>query len=292
MPASVSTLRLLAEPSAPSLGERPAGTAELRLLNAFELRCGGEPVLVPLPAQRLLALLALRGRSLRRSYLAGVLWLDSTESRASGSLRSALWKLRRSHVHLVDESDRRLRLSPLVTVDIRTTEDWAARVLDSSQPLGEADIEAALPFGELLPDWYEDWVAPDRERLRQLHAHALEALAHRLIAARRFGEAIATGLAAVAHEPYRESAHRAVISAHLAEGNRAEAARQFADYSRLQAGLGLAPSALMIELVRPIPEEANPPSSRRLPDPAGASRARRAAPGRRSGSRPSRRGCP
>jgi DNA-binding SARP family transcriptional activator len=292
MPVSASTLRLLADPSA-SLGDSAVRALELRLLNAFELRCGGEQVRIPVPAQRLLALLALRARPLRRSYLAGVLWVESTDARASGSLRSALWKLRRTGVRLVDESDHRLGLSPAVAVDVHESEAWAGRVMDPTTSLVEADFDAVLPYGELLPDWYDDWVVLERERLRQVHSHALEAVAHRLLAMERFGAAIAAGLAAVAHEPYRESAHRAVICAHLAEGNRAEAARQYAHYQRLLAdGLGLAPSSLMTELVRPISDERSLSSSPRSPGSAAVSRARRAAPGRRSESRPGRRGCP
>lgn len=201
----------------------------------------------------MLALLALHERPVQRSYVAGLLWVDSTEGRASGSLRSALWKLRQAHRDLVREIDHRLALAPAVAVDAREVEAWARRVLDARGELREQDVVAASRFGELLPDWYEDWVALDRERLRQLRAHALEALCVRLAAARRFGDAILVGLAAVTHEPYRESAHRALISAHLAQGNRAEAARQYSHYRRLLADdLGFAPSQLMDELVASI----------------------------------------
>jgi DNA-binding SARP family transcriptional activator len=235
------------------MSSRSPHAAQLRLLDGFELRCGQASVHLPVPARRVLALLALRDRPLHRSHVAGLLWLDSTEARASGSLRSALWKLRQAHRDLVFEIDHRLALSTAVAVDARDAEAWARQVLDAGRELREPDVAAASRFGDLLPDWYEDWVALDRERLRQLRAHALEALCGRLAAARRFGEAILVGLAAVAHEPYRESAHRALISAHLAQGNRAEAARQYGSYRRLLANdLGFAPSELMDELVAPI----------------------------------------
>jgi DNA-binding SARP family transcriptional activator len=66
-------------------------------------------------------------------------------------------------------------------------------------------------------------VEPERESYRQLRLHALEALSNLLIAEGRFGEAVETGLMAVAAAPLRESAHRAVIRAMVMEGNRAEA---------------------------------------------------------------------
>jgi len=57
----------------------------LSLLDAFELRCDGEPVSLPPSAQRLLALLALHDRPLLRPYVAGTLWLDTPDERASAS---------------------------------------------------------------------------------------------------------------------------------------------------------------------------------------------------------------
>jgi hypothetical protein len=45
--------------------------------------------------------------------------------------------------------------------------------------------------------------------------------------------AIDAALAALVSEPLRETAHRALIEAHLAEGNRAEAERDWRAYRRL-----------------------------------------------------------
>ena len=59
--------------------------------------------------------------------------------------------------------------------------------------LGSLDL-AALK-GEILPDWYDDWLLLERERIRQLRLHALEAIrCTRLTAAGRFGEAIEAAL--------------------------------------------------------------------------------------------------
>jgi len=67
---------------------------------------------------------------------------------------------------------------------------------------------AAVPVlsADLLPDWYDDWVLLEAEDWRQLRLHALEALAGRLIALGRWGEAANAAGAAVRAEPLRESA--------------------------------------------------------------------------------------
>jgi DNA-binding SARP family transcriptional activator len=217
----------------------------------FEFSWDGSTVELPAPAQRLLAYLAIEDRPLQRGYVAGALWLNSTEAHASGSLRSALWRIRRSGCELVEETKHRLRLAKTVAVDVREAYSWAARVQDSARPIEADDVAEASASAELLRDWYDDWVVLERERFRQSRAHALEVLCRRLATEGRFAEAIEVGLAAVHNEPLRESAHRAVISVHFAEGNRSEALRHYAYYRQLVTGeLGIEPSTRMETLVR------------------------------------------
>jgi DNA-binding SARP family transcriptional activator len=62
--------------------------------------------------------------------------------------------------------------------------------------------------------------------------------------------ALQAGLTAVSAEPLRESAHRRVVEVHLAEGNPAEALRQYQSYRQLlRAELGLIPSPAIRSLV-------------------------------------------
>jgi DNA-binding SARP family transcriptional activator len=223
----------------------------LTLLEAFELSNGGGPVSLSFPVQRLLAFLALRGRPTRRAYIACTLWIDSSEDRAFGSLRSALWRLRRDGHGLVEEANGGLRLAPEVRVDVHEAAAAAHRLLDPASGLDDVARDRVFLYGELLPDWYDDWVVLERERFRQLRVHALERLCERLTSERRFTEAVETGLAAVEGEPLRESAHRVLIHAHLAEGNAAEALRQYRVFcGLLHDRLGLEPSGQMDALVR------------------------------------------
>jgi DNA-binding SARP family transcriptional activator len=105
--------------------------------------------------------------------------------------------------------------------------------------------------GDLLPGWYDDWVLLERERLRQLRMHALEAVARRLGEAGRYGDALQAAYAAMRAEPLRESAHRIVIRLHLAEGNVCEARRAYEQFRVLLADeLGVQPSEQMARLVR------------------------------------------
>jgi DNA-binding SARP family transcriptional activator len=231
-------------------GRQPPGTS-LSLLNAFELRCHGRPVSVPLSAQRLLAFVALHERPLLRVYVAGTLWIDTSEERAGASLRSSLWRLNRPGPRLVDATSTHLRLAPEIEVDLRRASALAHRLLDGAASTEDLDAAETALAGELLPDWYDDWLLFERERFRQLSLHALEALAERLVAAGRVGRALEAALSAVRSEPLRESAHRVLIRVHLAEGNRGEALRQYELCRRLlRDRLGVEPTEQLDELLR------------------------------------------
>jgi DNA-binding SARP family transcriptional activator len=234
-------------PVSPAGGQVPG--IRLNLLDGFELLVDGRPVNLPPAAQRLLAFLAVRGRPLSRAYVASTLWLDVPDERAAANLRSTLWRLQARAGAVIRTMPAHVRLAEEVGVDLYEARATAHRLIETA-----ADVEmllgSAALTAELLPDWYDDWVAWEREQFHQLRLHALEARAEELARRGRFGEAMESALAAVAAEPLRDSAHRAVIRVHLAEGNAAEAMLQFRRHERLLAAeLGIAPSAEARELV-------------------------------------------
>jgi DNA-binding SARP family transcriptional activator len=161
-----------------------------------------------------------------------------------------LWRLPQpGGVPVVETSATHLRLASDVYVDFHDLAARMERLDQASSEIHELAPSSALT-GDLLPDWYEDWILLERERFRQLRLHALEALCARLTEAGRFGAAVQAGLTAVSGEPLRESAHRTLIQAHLAEGNPGEAVRQYHLYRRLLADeLALEPSAAIRGLV-------------------------------------------
>ena len=226
----------------------------LSLLGGFELRCTGRDVAVARSGQRLLALLALQARPLERCWVAGTLWLDATEERAGASLRSALWRLPQpGGTAVVEATTTHLRLARDLAVDVQELTGLAQGLELPTARAGDDHLDPSVLASDLLPDWYEDWVVLERERYRQLRLHALEALSARLTEAGRFGAAVQAGLAAVAGEPLRESAHRTLIQAHLAEGNPGEAVRQYHLYRRLLATeLAIDPSPAIRGMVQPL----------------------------------------
>ncbi len=220
---------------------RPA----LSLLGGWRLELEDSPLEVQRSVQRLLAFVALR-RHCSRNVVAGQLWPESTEARAHGNLRSTLWRAHKIAPELITERSGALSIGRTVDLDVNRLVRRARCLIDDGGRAHEhADAERSevLLEHDLLPGWYDDWLVLERERLRQLQLHALESLARSLAGRSRFSDAVDVAMGAIAAEPVRESAHRIVIEAHLAEGNFGEARRAYESLRRVLAiELGVEPS--------------------------------------------------
>ncbi|MEV0390272.1 bacterial transcriptional activator domain-containing protein [Nonomuraea sp. NPDC050643] len=221
----------------------------LQLLDRFHIRGGDGPIIVSVTGQRLLALLALRG-SVSRSVVAGTLWPDVTENRAHGSLRTTLWRLHQADEGIVGSTMGALSLTSAVHVDVRSFTERALRSLAGPD---DHCLPMMLERGELLPGWGEEWVVFERERLRQLRLHALEAMAAHLLERRQFALALEAALHCIRLEPLRESAHRAIVAVHLAEHNVHEALQHYGTFQELvRDELAIEPSETFTAMVRPL----------------------------------------
>jgi DNA-binding SARP family transcriptional activator len=225
-------------------------TLSLRLLSSFAFVRNGEDVDLPVNVQRLVIFLSLQPHPLQRSHVAGTLWPETSDQRASANLRSALWRMNQLGCQLIVAKGSCLALASGVRVDLHENTARARHLLCNAEGAID-DLDDSLFRADLLPDWYDDWLVIERERFHQLRLRALESACERLTALGRYARAVEAGLAAVAAEPLRESAHRALVKVHLAEGNVAEAVRQFQFYERiLKEELGLYPSHQMMELLQ------------------------------------------
>jgi DNA-binding SARP family transcriptional activator len=207
-------------------------------------------------ARRAVTYLALHRRA-ARAELAANLWpglpavdaLEMLDETLPAPLAAGL---------LVVEADGAVALSPTLDVDldeamalVRTLSDGPERV--------PADLEAArtLLGADLLPGESAAWLAVERERFRQIRLNALEELSAALSAVGRHAEAVAVAADAVRSAPSRETARRALIEAHLAQGAIAEAVAEYDEYQDLLRTSVGAPSAFGLEGLLP-PEPAWP----------------------------------
>lgn len=224
----------------------------LRLIGGFQLVDQGKAVKVSETCSRLIAFLALHRRPLSRTFVAGKLWGDCSDKRATANLRSTMYRVNGLDVNLIESDRTSLWLDDSVSVDLSAITSECYDLIDPEQD-DPAEPRSVTAFGfDLLPDWYDDWVFFERERLRQLCLHALERQAEAQIERGHFANAIDTSLKAIQFEPLRESAWRILVRAHMAEGNACEARRQFERYSELLwSEMGVEPTSMMRELVQP-----------------------------------------
>jgi DNA-binding SARP family transcriptional activator len=250
--ADVFDLRVPAGvPEPPGLPEARA-RHRVTLLGGFQLTVDDRTVAVPASTQRIISMLALRGRT-GRSRLAGSLWPETTEMRALASLRTAIWRANQTAPGLVDSAHDSVDLAADVEVDVARLVQTAHDVMDGRATAGIDGPALRYVEGDLLPDWNDDWLVVDRERLRQLRLHVLETLAGQLALQGMFGMAMEAALAALRADALRESAHRTVIRIHLAEGNIAEAMHAYDECCAVLAReIGLAPSAETVQLMRTV----------------------------------------
>lgn len=190
----------------------------------------GDAVPLGVEARRVVAYLAVHRRPQRPAALAADLWPGEPAllREVVGEVPAGL---------LEERADGLLALDPAVVVDldeamalVRTLADGAGRPDGVPADLPRA---RALLAADILPGDPAPWLAVERERFRQIRLNALEELSAALSTAGRHAEAVAVAEDAVRTAPSRESARRALIEAHLAQGEIAEAVAQYDEYQDL-----------------------------------------------------------
>lgn len=207
---------------------RVAKLFRLFLLGGFQLERDGAPVELPSrKIESLLAYLALHPEEHAREALAALFWGDSTDEQARGSLRFALHSLRKqlgAEAILADRETVQLNPAFSFWVDAREMNNWRLETGDSVSGLQSL---VSLYRGDLLQDFYDDWIFPLRDEYRHAYLDALlEGVA--------FYRAQSEYLSAIewAHKILRtdranEQAHQHLMFCHAAAGNRNAALEQY-----------------------------------------------------------------
>jgi DNA-binding SARP family transcriptional activator len=191
---------------------------EASFLGQFELRLDGQSVaLHSRPVQSLVAYLLLHsGKAQRREKLAGLLWPEQSEAAARHNVRQVLWQARRAlgiHGHTyLPADDVGIAFSPQggYWLDVEALQRGASVETDADRLMSVL----SLYRGELLPGFYNDWVTLERDQLQALFSRAMRTLLNRLLADRRWSDALAAGEQWIAQGSVPEPAYRALMIAH------------------------------------------------------------------------------
>ncbi len=211
---------------------------ELALFANIDIRLDGLPVtdFNSTKAQALLCYLAVTGQAHSRSALAGLLWGDMSEGKARSNLSQALSTFRRLFGHHLTITRQMVAFNPDSDywLDTEAFEVYVNRASNGAQ-VESLRKAVELYRGAFLDGFYvrnapefENWVLVQRTRL---HGLALQAL-HRLIVhhteqgARGWETAIVYSRHLLALEPWREEAHRQLITLLIQSGQRGAALMQ------------------------------------------------------------------
>ncbi|MCW2736975.1 BTAD domain-containing putative transcriptional regulator, partial [Nocardioides sp.] len=244
----------------------------LRLLGGWQLIVDGAEVELGHREQRLVALLGLTDLTVR-AQVASVLWADSTDEHALGSLRRAVRQCRTRCAGVLVADRLTVALDPGVRVDV---DDLRRAAGLSRLPMSDAvahELHDALRGPQLLPGWFDDWVVDERVLLEQLRVEALERISRAGLERGDFSLAVDAAGVVSAIEPLRELPRELSIRGHLGRGDVASALHELQRYGAVMGEeLGLAPPDRIRALVEPLlddPRRASPQAvvtPARMPD--------------------------
>jgi DNA-binding SARP family transcriptional activator/predicted ATPase len=183
-----------------------------------------------------LAYLALhRSTPQPRQRIAFQLWPESTDTQARTNLRKVLSQLRRSLPHadeLIQIDTKSLQWSPMEEWELdvaafETAVQSAERAPDDAtrQRFWEKAIQ--LYQGDLLPDCDDDWLVPERERLRQCYQRSLEQLTQLLEHQQNYSTALPYAQQLIRLDSLNEAAYGTLMRLQYGAGDRANALQTY-----------------------------------------------------------------
>ncbi len=238
---------------------------QVRLLGGFEAR-RGEEQLEGFESKKVRALFAYlllnREPPVLRERIGGMLWPEHSEEAARQNLRQAIYNLRstlesggpRNPPPVIVASQLHLQIDPALPLwlDVAAFEAAAASGLEGR---GDGACEALREAGRLYrgdllagfyvkeSDLFEDWLAAERERLRDTAAKATRALLVYHESRGEWDEGIRAARRLIQIDPLSEEAYRLLMRCFAFSGRRARALAVFEELEKLlDAELGIEPS--------------------------------------------------
>jgi DNA-binding SARP family transcriptional activator len=233
--------------------------------------------ILSLPSTRktvsLLAYLLLhRHRMHSREKLAALFWGGVSDQKARHSLRTALSSLRKEiKAELLITNRETVQVNPDISVWVDAQQlEMDSTAASKGEPKDLQDA-IALYRGDLLVDFYDDWILRKRLHYRNLYLDLLLHMTQLMRSRSEYERAIGYAKRVLQYDPADERAHQHLIFCHLANGDRGAAVRQYEDCRRvLQEELAVEPSSettALYQWLRQTPVESNEARITNLPIP-------------------------
>jgi DNA-binding SARP family transcriptional activator len=213
-------------------------------------------------------LIAQRGKPVSKEILMEAIWSESDPEAARRNLHQAIYSLRQTlrsnkpDFRQIEFYNDRYQINPKshLWIDFVAFEKLAQEGKQlviagrTEEALQTYTVAEALYQGDFLEgELYEEWAVAQREQLRLLYLEVASWLSEQFLKQGQFTDAIALAQKILAQDACHEHAHRCLMVAYAAQGQRHLAARQYlACVQVLRTELDLTPSAETTALYRQI----------------------------------------
>jgi len=246
---------------------------EIHLLGSFQLVSDGIPVkgLDSPRLQSFLSYLLIHCEAPQsRQQLAFLFWPDSNESQARTNLRNMLFKLRGAlpevdHYLEINQQTLWWKPDPSLQLDVDLFRNAVVQAdktgSGKDQDAHRQALIAATEIysGDLLPSCYDDWIQPERERLRQFYINIVEELSEMLEENKDIDDAIQMVRQLIRLDQLSERYYQHLIRLYITKRDKARAVRVYHQCVEiLEKELGMDPSHETQILYREIMEREVP----------------------------------
>ena len=231
---------------------------EIHLLGSFNLIYDGKTV-KGLDSPRLQSFLSYllihRDAPQSRQQLAFLFWPDSNDSQARTNLRNMLFKLRGAFPEVDDylevnqqtlwwKPDSNLQLDLAVYQQAVEQSDRTGSGKDQNAHRQALVAVTQAYSGNLLPSCYDDWIQPERDRLKQSYILLLEELVGILEADEDLDQAILSTRQLIRVDNLAERYYQILMGLYISKGDKAQAVRTYHQCVEiLEKELGFDPSS-------------------------------------------------
>ena len=175
-----------------------------------------------------------------RQHVAFTFWPDLDEAHARNNLRKMLHQLRHAlpggeQFLLADANTVQWVVNAPFQLDVAAFEEAVAQAAETAHAFDRSAtgraLQTAIDYykGDLLPSCYDDWIAPERERLRQQACGVCRQLIQLCEEQRDYTAALETGRRLLQLDAFDEATYLILMRLHALNNDRAGALRVYHD---------------------------------------------------------------
>lgn len=249
LPAIRRTLRRHA-----SFVQAPSASLMIRALGNPEVSVNGKVISMPewrtQSVRDLFFFFLHQQEAVTKEQVGAALWPETRDAQAlKARFKNDIYRLRRAvgrDVIVFDDEYYRFNRDMDYEYDVEAFDSHLLRfskTADLSDRTEHLQKAVDLFQGQYLADVDAEWASPERERLNQAYASALEELAYRYLNSNQLDRCLSVCRLAIQRDRFHEAIYQIEMRAYAALGDRPAVARQYQACKAAMQDLGISPSS-------------------------------------------------